>query len=205
MKAITQHKKQIRSYLTKGLLACLVIAGALGIWALLAGDFGPTQGRILASTVLIGAFSMLSLGYLAAADKPYEWVGIPGAAANLIFMLLGLFLLWVWPNSGLERNWDVFQELVKYFIISAIVAVSCAHAGLLLLLSENKTKNVRLSLYVTLCAISLVAIMLIMFILKEFADTPDWFLRLLGVLAIIDVVGTIGTPALARVNDSKKI
>jgi hypothetical protein len=205
MKLIMQNKKQFKSYLVKILLGCLGAAGLLGIWALLAGNgFGPTEGRILASTVLVGIFSVLSLGYLALTSKPYEWLGVPGAIASFIFVLLGLFLLWVWPESGYERNWEVFQELVKYFVISGIVAVSCAHAGMLLLLSEGASRNVRIARIATLSAIGLVAFILIAIILNEFGKTPDMVMRLLGVFAIIDVVGTVATPALARLSSGKK-
>lgn len=204
MNAVLQNKKQIKSYLVKVLLVCLGITGALGIWALLAGDFGPVEGKILVSTILFGVFSVLSLAYLAPTGKPYEWLGVPGAIASLVLVLIGLFLIWVWPESGYERNWKMFQELLKYFIISGIVAVSCAQAGMVLLLSESPSRNVRIARLATMSAIGLVAFVLIAILLNEFGATPDMILRLLGVFAIIDVIGTVAAPTLARLNPGKK-
>lgn len=202
MKPIAQSKKQIKSYLVKALLVCLGIAGLLGIWGLLAGEMGATQGRILISTVILSVFSVFALIYLAISDKPYRWLGAPGIVASAAMLLIGLFIIW---NDFVSwQNWEIYVELIKYFFVSLIVAGTCAQAGILLAVTENANSTVRIVRAVTLVAMSGAGAILIALILNRPDVTPELVMRLLGVLAIIDAVGSIATPALARLGGHKK-
>jgi hypothetical protein len=202
MNTLLQNKKQIKSSLVNVLLACLGIAGLMGIWALLIGGFGTVHGQILMTTILAGVVSVISLVYVAISDKPYRWLGIPGVIANAILLLIGLYI--IWNDFGNWQNWEVYVELIKYFTVSGIVAASCAHAGILLAVTDNATRTVKLMRAATLAAIGAVAFILIALILTEPDETPQLVVRVLGVFAILDAVGSVATPALARLGAHKK-
>lgn len=178
-----------------GIIVSFSLAAVVGIIALLSGDFGETQGRIVLTTLLLGATSITALCHLAVADRAMRIVGFVGLAASTVTLATGLVLIW--------RDWDSlgFEDWLKIFATAGIIAVSFAHANLLLLLAGRRRAVIRIGLMITLAMIAIVAIMLIVPIVSE-GDIPgsaheEWYWRLFGVVGILDVLGTVVVPVLA--------
>ncbi|UTT61954.1 hypothetical protein [Microcella humidisoli] len=178
-----------------GIIVSFSLAAIVGIIALLSGDFGETQGRIILMTLLLGATSITALCHLAIADRAMRIVGFVGLAASAITLITGLVLIW--------RDWNSpgFDEWFKAFATAGILAVSFAHANLLLLLAGRRRAVIRYGLMLTLVMIAAVAIMFILPILSN-GDIPgpgneEWYTRLFGVVGILDVLGTVVVPVLA--------
>ncbi|MBC7724189.1 MAG: hypothetical protein H7146_05490 [Burkholderiaceae bacterium] len=83
----------------------------------------------------------------------------------------------------------------------SILAVSLAQANLLLVLGERLASLIRWGLIVTVGAIAVVGVMASLPILTD-GDIPgefsDGYWRLLGVIAIVDVLGSIVLPIVSR-------
>ncbi|MDP3209568.1 MAG: hypothetical protein Q8M65_10500, partial [Rhodoglobus sp.] len=81
-----------------------------------------------------------------------------------------------------------------------VLAVSLAHANLLLLLEERKSPILRAGLFVTVGLIGLLAVLIILPVLTDgrIPGDNDSYWRVLGVVAILDVLGTIVLPVIAR-------
>ncbi|MFN4002329.1 hypothetical protein [Microcella sp.] len=178
-----------------GIIVSFSLAAIVGIIALLSGDFGETQGRIILMTLLLGATSITALCHLAIADRAMRIVGFVGLAASAITLITGLVLIW--------RDWDSpgFDEWFKAFATAGILAVSFAHANLLLLLAGRRRAVIRYGLMITLVMIAVVAIMFILPILSN-GEIPgpgneEWYTRVFGVAGILDVLGTVVVPVLA--------
>ncbi len=178
-----------------GIIVSFSLAAVVGIIALLSGDFGETQGRIVLTTLLLGATSITALCHLAIADRAMRIVGFVGLAASTVTLVTGLVLIW--------RDWNApgFDEWFKVFATAGIIAVSFAHANLLLLLAGRRRAVIRIGLMITLAMIATVAIMLILPILTN-GDIPgpgneEWYTRVFGVVGILDVLGTVVVPVLA--------
>jgi len=198
--ATAKHARDpIVSGARKGAIYGIIIsfsgAALVGIVALLGGDFGETQGKILLTTVLFGAFSITALCHLAIADRAMRIVGVSGLLASTVALVTGLVLIWRdWGDVGLEVWFRMFGA-------AAVLAVSFAHANLLLLLAGRRRAAIRWGLAVTLVTIAVVAVMLILPIVTD-GDIPgedagDVYWRVLGVIAILDVLGTVVVPVLA--------
>ena len=97
--------------------------------------------------------------------------------------------------------WEIidFDDALKPAIIFIILALSIAHSSLLLLARSDKNL-VNTSLTATIVFNIIVALMLIYLILVEFDDVDEFYFRLLGVFAVLDVLGTIVTPLLKKFN-----
>lgn len=178
-----------------GIIISFSLAAVVGIIALLSGDFGETQGRIVLTTLLLGATSITALCHLAIADRAMRIVGFVGLVASTVTLVAGLVLIW--------RDWDSpgFDEWLKVFATAGVIAVSFAHANLLLLLAGRRRAIIRIGLMITLVMIAIVAIMIILPIVSE-GDIPgseneEWYWRLFGVVGILDVLGTVVVPVLA--------
>ena len=138
------------------IIVSLVISAALGIFALLSGDFGALQTQVLLTTLTIAAFGTTALCHLAVVTRSVRVVGFVGIGASVGAAISALVLIWV--------DWSVMWEQAtgwaKALELLAIVAVSLAQANLLLLLAGRPHRLIRIALAVTLAAIAAVAVML---------------------------------------------
>jgi len=178
-----------------GIIVSFSLAALVGIIALLSGDFGETQGKIVLTTLLLGATSITALCHLAIADRAMRLVGFVGLAASAVSLISGLILIW--------RDWstDETVEWFKIFAVAGVLAVSFAHANLLLLLAGRRRQVIRIGLMATLVMIAAVAVMIILPIVSD-GEIPgigneEWYWRLFGVVGILDVLGTVVVPVLA--------
>ncbi|GAA2442441.1 hypothetical protein [Agromyces soli] len=176
------------------LVASISITAVVGIVVLLTGDFGEVQGRVLTTTLLVAGFSTVALCHLAVAGRPVRVVGFVGLAVSAIALVIGLVLIWT--------PWDAWNdgsgELWRWFGVTGVLALSLAHANLLLLLAGRRHPFVRAAMAVTLTAIALVALLVILPILSDGRIPGDggWdaYWRWFGVIAIVDALGTIVLP-----------
>jgi hypothetical protein len=163
------------------------VAALLGVVALLGGgSFGETEARILLTTLLVGVTSIAVLCYLATSGSPHAPVGLAGAASALPTLVTGLGL--VWGDDWDEGIWQVFG-------VGTTVSATLAQASLLLTLAAA-APYVRRLLVATLVAATWVGLHVSALIVD--LDASDGSLRLLGVVAILDVLGTVAVAALAK-------
>ena len=173
------------------LIISLSISALLGIIIFLVGNFGEIQVRILLTTLTIGGFSLTGLCCATLLEKKrFSAFAIFGMIASIFGFLFITFIIWT--------GWGSSNSVWKVMIITIILAFSTAHASLLLLVKSDKT-IVNVSLATTLLFLSLVALELIILVLGEFRHIDSMWYRILGVFAILDVLGTIVTPILIKV------
>ncbi len=175
------------------LIISLSISALLGIIIFLIGEFGHTQTRILLTTLTIGGFSLTGLCCATLLDrKRFSIFAIIGMIISVLGFLFTTSLIWE------IIDWDSSNVISRTVIIVIVLAFSTAHASLLLLIKSDKTL-VNVSLSTTLLFLSLVALELIILVINEFGNVENVWWRILGVFAILDVLGTIVTPILLKV------
>lgn len=187
-----------RRAMVVAVVGSLVLAAGLGIVALLGGAFGELQARILLSTTTVAAFGTTALCHLAVVTRSVRAVGFTGIAASLGAAGCALTLTW--------RDWSVDGQgdatWWKALGLLTVVAVALAHANLLLLLAGHARPAVRAGLVATLLAIAGVAVLVAVPILTE-GEVPgpdgEAYWRWLGVLGILDALGTVALPVLGLV------
>jgi len=185
----TSAFRRIAAILTIGSFS---IAALMGIVALLGGgDFGEGEGKVLLTTLIVGSASICMLCYLATSGTRWAPVGVVGAVVALVPTLTALLLVW--------QDWDSFEDgTLKTFGVGVTCAVSLAQICLLLALAGNRD-NLRLVLWATVGLAVVVACIVSGMILGEIDAEDIW--RVLGVAAILDVLGTLVTIALAKFGD----
>jgi hypothetical protein len=184
-------KSSLKRYLITAIIASLVVSALMGILVILLGTFGTIQAKILLSTIVIGVFSITGLANIRNLEsmhtsyRRFAWLSI---GFSLLAILFTLSIIWV---SVEHTPW---RPTLVFFVL----AVSTAHASLLLP-SRLRSTALDAAVTLTLSCIAFVAGFLIYLIVGGNADIGAFFYRLLGVFAILDVLGTIVTPILARV------
>jgi hypothetical protein len=168
------------------------IAALMGIGALLgAGDFGAAEWQILGTTVLMGCSSLVVLTYLATAGTPYVVFGGIGAVADAVAVVTALLLIWV-ESLGSDT-------LARTFGVATVAALTLAQVCLLAAVAWRRPA-LALLLWGTTAVATLLGGMVTALILGS--DIGDSGARFFGVVAIVDVLGTIVTIALAVFGDS---
>ena len=177
--------KDFRRLVITLVIGSFSIAALLGIIALLGGgELGETEGKVLLTTVIVGVESIAVLCYLAVSGRPTAIVGLVGALASLVPFGIALALTWG-GYDGDTPVWDVFG-------VSVTIAATLAHACLLLALDHGR---LRVVLAATLVAMAIVAAMISNAIVNG-ENLDDLYWRTFGVVAILDVLGTVVFAAL---------
>jgi uncharacterized membrane protein YfcA len=197
---ITRRKKSMdpnyKKFFLRTFIIALTISALIGIVIFLVGEFGETEMKILATTLAIGGFSITALGCSTVHDidmfRPFSLIGMLISVFGFLFTVSA-----IWALFESDHEW-VAQAVFTFVILS----VSTAHISLLLQI-RAKTRNIKYALIATIIFISIVAAMLIKATINDFEDS-DLFFRLLGVFAILDVLGTIATPILNRTTEKLK-
>jgi hypothetical protein len=176
--------KDLRRVVVTLVIGSFSVAALLGIIALLGGgDLGETEGRVLLTTVIVGVESIAVLCYLAVATKRAALVGLAGGLISLVPFTVALWF--TWSESDSQPLWDTFG-------VSVTIAATLAHACLLLALDRGR---LRLLLAGTLVAMAVVAAMICNAIVNG-ENLGDLYWRSFGVVAILDVLGTVVFAAL---------
>jgi hypothetical protein len=189
---LSDRLRAIRRVAIIVIIASLSITALIGIVTLLTGDFGDVQRKIMLTTLAIGLFSIVSLCDLAVAGRRFQRAGYLGILVSLVALVAALIL--IWTDFGSMQP----EALWKTFGLTTIAGVSLAHANLLLLLGERRRSVVRIGLWVTVALIALLAVLLWLLILTNGDIGTDGYGRLVGTVAILDVLGTIVVPVVSK-------
>ncbi len=172
-------------------LGSFSFAALMGVLALLgSGDFGEGQARVLGTTLLVGVSSIAVLCYLATAETKFQSIGVVGGFAVLLPLLTGLWLIWADYSGGDS------EAMFKAFGVGVVVAATLAQASLLLGLAGAR-ESLRGLLLVTLALAAVLAALVSLVILG--GDDGDGLWRFIGIVAILDVLGTVVVIALGVV------
>lgn len=184
-----------------GIIAIIVslsLTALVGIITLLTASFGEVQAKVILTTLLVAAFSITALCHLSVVERALRIVGWVGIGMSGLALILGTVLIW-----GSWSNWnETWDDVLKVFATVAVLAVSLAHANLLLLLAERRSAVLRVALFTTVGLIVLLALLIILPIVTEGeipGDNGELYWRVLGVVAILDALGTIVLPVINRV------
>ncbi|MHC4108310.1 MAG: hypothetical protein ACYSTY_09530, partial [Planctomycetota bacterium] len=178
------------------MIASLSLAAATGVVALIWPDFGSTQENILASSLLVGAFSIAALACATVLGKrrlvSVMWAGI-GASG----LALGVWLIVLWFDPWRWQSAFDYDELLwKSGGTFTVASLWAAHLGLLWL-PRLHHPNAGIVRWVTVGLAAALAICIEIVMLAEVFE--EWTGRLIGVLAILTACGTVITPTLALI------
>ena len=182
----------VRTQIVRLTIGSFSAAALLGVVALLSGGaFGRTESRVLLTTLLVGIASVAVLCYLATAGTPAQVVGVAGGVVLVVPVVAAL--VQIWSDLGPDAS-----DLVgRTFGVGTIMAATLAQASLLLALGGRSRPGVRALLSATLALAAVLAVALSVLIVAQ-DDPPSVVLRGLGVVAILDVLGTVVVSALSR-------
>jgi hypothetical protein len=179
------------------MIISLSISALIGIFVFLFGEFGETEAKILLTTLSIGGFSLTGLCCSVLYEKK-KYIGFSflGMALSILGFLTSILVIWEFVN--IFEGWFNITGWGKLTLALIILAFSSAHSCLLLLINPEKSP-VKYALFATLLFIGIVTLMLVLLIFEIINNPGEFYFRLLGVFAILNVLGTIVTPILNKI------
>lgn len=185
------NKASLKRLFLIGVVSSLVVSAIVGIFVLLRGNFDSTDWKVLGTTFAVGVFSITSLANLRTLDSGNSLIR-SFSAVSIIISIAALCLV-----AGLLWAESTSDIIGKFTATFSVLAVSSAHASLLLPLRAHSARQ-KVIVTATLMFIAAVATMIIYLILASDTEVGDMYYRILGVFAILDVLGTIISPIMAR-------
>lgn len=187
----------IKKFFLYSLIGSVSISGLLGIWAILSGDFGEFQERILVTTLTVVGTSILGLACGSFLENPRSQNSplkiVPGI--GIIFALLAAV-------SSFLLIWDFYhfddKGVSKTFFISMLFAFSLAQLSLLSL--ARLAARFRWSLIAAYVVILFLDAFISLIILAELEGNSDFSWRLIGVLSVAAASLTVMIPIFHRLS-----
>jgi hypothetical protein len=200
--------KGVRRIAIWTVIISLVVTALIGIYTIVGGEFGEAQSKVMLTTLAVAGFSILALCHLAVFGrdvKAFGWVGI--GTSGVALGLAATLIWWDWSDYMSEPR-DLYLNLTKSFAVSALVAVSLAHANLMLLLQNSSLRWIRTALSVALVFITIVPALVIPRLLTDGTFPPmsfqDVYWRFFGVILILDALATIALPVTTLIVRSQR-
>ena len=179
------------------LIISLSVSALVAIYIFLSGNFEDAEIRILLTTLAIGGYSLMGLCSSALYEKKkyiiFTNFGIIVSIVGFLITVCSIWELWDYLNLMPSYTDSIWQLVISLIILS----ISVSHASLLLIGTQEK-KILKIILYATLLFITVVASMLINTVYND-VYLNDFYYRLLGVFAVLDVLGTIILPILRKI------
>jgi len=194
-----KRSSKIRRILLLTMIVTLSISALIGIFVIISGNGGELEGKILLTTASIGGFSLVSLCFPGLFErrklKVVAYAGLASCAVGLFFAFV---VIWIDNMS-----YTMFEDSGKFLGTFVLSSIFLAQASLLLLL-KPKSKSVWYSLIATVSLIAIVFTMIQLIIWAEdLVDFEEYF-KILAVLSILEVLGTILTPILNKFSSISK-
>lgn len=173
----------------------------MGIWAILSGEFGELQARVLGTTLTIVGTSILGLAcgaYLEAVysrETPLKIVPLAGIFLTILSALITLWM--IWGNGTMWEGNGVFKTL----IVSIIFSFSLAQLSLLSLARlARRFRWVTTTAYVVVFLLASIVSVIVVF---NPESEDSLVARMIGVLAVMDAAITVMIPIFHRLSRSE--
>lgn len=181
--AIAKHPNRVLLHV---FLSSISVNALLGIWALLADDFGRTQGKILATSFLISA-AMLSVLVNGGPLRRRALWPVPAVAAIAAVGSFALYIVLIWAEIDHEVP-------LKIGVTGLVVTAGATLAGLLALVPLRHVHEP-----IRVAGHGLTFLLLATAIFGIWAEVDaDWFARLLGVESVLVAAVTLAIPVLSK-------
>jgi hypothetical protein len=185
------------------LLTCSIALSALmGIWAIISGEFGELQGRILGTTTTIVGASLFGLACGAYLEKSRAKNSsayfVPSAGIFLAVFSAAIILWMIWGYN----DWSE-ESLLKTLGVSLMFAFSFAQLSLLSL--ARLAARFRWAMIAAYVSILTLAVTVSAVILFSQGEENFFILRFIGVLTVVDAAVTVMIPIFHRLSRTEFI
>lgn len=170
------------------LIVSVSLSALLGIVAIIKGDFGDFEARVILTTVTISAASICALAAGAFWESRTARI-LPGIAVALAILAAALIIIGIWGKISATPYW-------KFSVSVGVLAIACAQACLVSL--ARLASRFAWTRTVTLLAIFALAALAIFALYGEVRQ--EGYYKIMGATAILAAALTIMMPIFHRLS-----
>lgn len=186
---------RLRKTFLWSMIVSLTLSAALGVIAIVFDSFWRADEEALATSLLVGAFSMICLVCAFVLEKRRaRWIMWTGIACSLGTLAVWLVLVWTNPWRWSGGDWQ--EVLIKVGTLLTTICLWAAHLGLLILMRLTTTVP-RIVRTATLAFVATLGVTIIGLVWFEIFD--EWTGKFVAVVSILGACGTVVTPVLALI------
>jgi hypothetical protein len=180
-----------RRLLLRALVASLCATALLAIAGLLIGEFGATQGRILLTTALISAYSLLALPGGVLLDQG-RVVGLAWTLLALVTVafLISMELIWVEWDDASDVTWKSLVVVTAGAAALSQIAASSSRAR------PDDPRSVTVIFRISIGAVLVLAVLVSVAALADIGESG--YYRALGAVAVADLLLVVLQPVVRR-------
>jgi peptidoglycan/LPS O-acetylase OafA/YrhL len=183
--------RAIKRVLLRVAILALCVTALVAIVAVLTARLDETEGRILLTHLVVAGYSLFALAAAAVAERR-PLLARAGWVACALGLVLALISIWAAWNSD-------SHDLYRWTFILLAVAFTLAHVSLI----ESRRRDsdgpvVRSISSATIAAVALLGALIAIGI-ATIDSGSEGFFRLLGVVGVLDVLGTVVLPIARKI------
>jgi hypothetical protein len=190
--AMTTERAQpitVKRFVLLAVAGLLTAAAALAIGILLFGDFGSTEGRVLATTAVLAGYGLFTLPAAVLRDQRRAPV-LAAAVVALAVAGASLAVASIWSDEPSDALGKALGTATGWLVAAVLPA------ALLLRRSDRDPRVVRLLFAASSTLVGVLALMLTVVLWAEIDS--ERFGRVFGALLVLDVLLVALQPILAR-------
>lgn len=178
-----------KQVLLLGVAGLLTASAALAIGILLFGDFGETEGRILATTAVVAGYALLALPAAMLVDQS-RLLGLAAGVMSLAAVSATLAVAALWMEEPLGAHGKAIGTATSFL-------VALAQMSALALRRPQRDRALVRGLFAASCVLAAVAAAMIATVVWAEIDS-DRYGRVLAAVVVLDVLAVALQPTLAR-------
>ncbi|GAB3575971.1 hypothetical protein GCM10027406_08290 [Leifsonia lichenia] len=187
----------VRHLLPRIVIGALIAAALVGVYAVVIGRFDETCWRLIGTIALLVFFSLVSWYDADVSARRAAWFGVVSVITSAYLLMAGLAKIWV-PvavNPADPFAHGPWWEPFAWIALVIVTRLGLLHIHLVLNTQRRFTGPVMSKVTVaTLLLVALLTLGLSVPLALPTVDFGETYWRLLGVVAILDALGTILIP-----------
>lgn len=185
--------ERVRPVMLRVVIASLSAAAAVAIVSIATSSFGDTSWRLIGTAAVFAAFALFSWFDAAVSSARSTWFALVGFAVSVYLFVAGMAKIWL--TFPADYSDTVFDGFFGWLILAVIARIALVHVHLVLA-TEARLRSPLITgvTRVTLVLVALLALMLSLPVLFSPVDLDDRYWRVVGVVAVLDALGTVLIP-----------
>ena len=182
----------VRHLLPRIVVGALIAGALVAVYAVIIGRFDETCWRLIGTICLFVFFSLVSWYDADVSARRAPWFGAVSVVTSAYLLLVGLAKIWI-PTTY-DQTAPVWEP-VAWFLLVAVTRLGLLHIHLVLNTQRRFTGPIMSKVTVsTLVLVGLLTVGLSLPLIFTRTDFGEAYWRLMGVIAILDALGTILIP-----------
>lgn len=187
--------ERVRPLMLRIVIGAVIAAAGIAIFSLATSQFGDTSESLLGTTVLFAAFALFSWYDADVSAKRSEKFALVSFAVSVYLFIAGMAKIWAPETLDYDDYWE-WSGFIGWFALAIVARIALLHAHYILnTRAKFESAVIGIVTNVTLVLVVALAVLLSLpLLINSDYMFGDQYQRWVGILAVLDVLGTVLIP-----------